>query len=88
MNAQAVTEVAISAPPVVLHWLLMPHLPAFYRQHPRIRLVLQGSAQLSNLHDRQADIALRLVRPQTNDLLVRRLRTLQFGFYADARYLR
>lgn len=87
-QAQAVTEVAVSAPPVVLRWLLMPHLPSFYARHPHIRLALQSSAQLSSLHDRQADIALRLLFPKANDLAVRRLRTLHFGFYADARYLR
>ena len=84
---EAVTEVAISMPPVVLRWLLSPHLSAFYAQHPSIRLLLQSSAQLSNLHERQADIALRLLRPEANDLVVRRLRPLRFGFYADASYL-
>ena len=76
---EAVTEVAISMPPVVLRWLLSPHLSAFYAQHPSIRLLLQSSAQLSNLHERQADIALRLLRPEANDLVVRRLRPLRFG---------
>ncbi|RRD58480.1 LysR family transcriptional regulator [Comamonadaceae bacterium OH2545_COT-014] len=84
----AVAEVAVSAPPVALRWRLLPQLPAFYARHPRIRLRLQGSAQLSNLHERQADIALRLVRPEAGDLAVRRLGSLHFGFYASAAYLR
>ena len=85
---QAVTEVALTAPPVVLQALLLPKLADFYARHPRIRLQLQSSAQLSNLHQRQADIALRLLRPQAPDLVVRRLRSLRFGFYADSGYLR
>jgi hypothetical protein len=54
----------------------------------RIRLVLQGSADLSDLHGRQADIALRLVRPSQNDLVVQRLRSIRFGFFAHPGYLK
>ena len=87
-EAQAVAEVAISAPPVVLQTLLPAHLPAFYAEYDSIRLILQSNVQLSNLHERQADIALRLVRPEAHDLVVRRLRDLSFGFYAHPAYLR
>ncbi len=48
----------------------------------------ESSAEVRNLHQRQADIALRLLRPQAPDLVVRRLRSLRFGFYADSGYLR
>lgn len=85
---QAVAEVALTAPPVVLQALLLPHLPLLYARVPRVRLLLQSSAEVRNLHQRQADIALRLLRPQAPDLVVRRLRSLRFGFYADSGYLR
>ncbi|WP_040660507.1 LysR family transcriptional regulator, partial [Neisseria shayeganii] len=70
---QAVREVTVTAPPVVLHALL---LPPFYAQTPAVRLRLQSSIEVSDLHLRQADIALRLVRPEAADLAVRRLRSL------------
>lgn len=76
-------RVVVSAPPLVLRDLLSARqLAGFAAQHPHIRLVLQAEARLTDLHARQADIALRLVRPVQNDLVIRRLRSVRFGFYA------
>ena len=47
-EAQAVAEVVVSAPPVVLQTLLPAHLPAFYAEYDSIRLILQSNVQLSN----------------------------------------
>lgn len=80
-------EVAVSVPPLAAKSLLMPHFAGFARRHPNIRLVLQSDAHISNLHARQADIALRLVRPVQNDLVTRRLRPVRYRFYARERYL-
>ena len=82
-------QVVVSAPPLVLRELLPARqLAAFTTQQPHIRLVLQADARISDLHTRQADIALRLVRPVQNDLVVRHLRDVRFGFYASPTYLR
>ena len=59
-------SVTVSAPPFVVRLLLMPHLTDFYRKHADIRLHLLAEAALADLHGRQADIALRLVRPTQN----------------------
>lgn len=85
---QAITKVTVTAPPVVLRWLLLPRLARFYATQPGIALRLQSSTELHDLHQRQADIALRLQRPEAPDLVVRRLRQLHFGFYAATEYLR
>ena len=85
---EEMAEVVISAPPLVAKGLLMPHFAAFTRRHANIRLVLQSDAQISNLHARQADIALRIVRPTQNDLVARRLRPIRYRFYARAHYLK
>ena len=82
----AMTEVVLTAPPAVIQSLILPHLGDFHARQPRIRLVLDSSIGFSNLHQRQADIALRLSRPEQNDLAVRALRTVHFGFYAHADY--
>lgn len=86
-QGEAAAEVVVTAPPAVICGLLPLHLPAFYTAHPHIRLVLQSSTQLFDLHRRQADIALRFSYPARNDLAVRRLRTIRFGFYACRSYL-
>ncbi|MDO5104194.1 MAG: LysR family transcriptional regulator [Lautropia sp.] len=82
-------RVVVSAPPLVLRDLLTARrLTTFSKQHPHIRLVIQAEARLSDLHARQADIALRLVRPEQKDLVIRRLRSVRFGFYALPQYLK
>lgn len=82
-------RVVVTAPPVILRDLLSTRkLTAFARKFPHIRLVLHGDARISDLHARQADIALRLVRPEQNDLVIRRLCIVRFALYACAPYLR
>ncbi len=84
---EEVVEVVMTAPPAVIQELIPPHLAAFHASHPRIRLILDSSVGFSNLHQRQADIALRMSRPAQNDLVARALRPVHFGFYACASYL-
>lgn len=79
--------VSISAPPLVIQQLVLPHLADFYRRHQQIRLHLQSEAALADLHQRQADIALRLVRPTQNDLAVRRLLDFGYRIYGHRDYL-
>lgn len=87
-QAAARHSVAVSAPPFVARLLLMPHLAGFYRRHADIRLIIQSHAALADLHERQADIALRLVRPVQNDLAVRRLMPFSYGIYGHTGYLK
>ncbi|MDO4641254.1 MAG: LysR family transcriptional regulator [Neisseria sp.] len=86
-RVEAVSEVVVTAPPTVMIYSLIPKLPEFYARHSHIRLILQGIPALVNLHERQADIALRSVKPQENDLTFRRLRHFYFAFYASKNYL-
>ena len=81
-------SVTVSAPSFVVRFLLMPHLADFCRTHRHIRLILQSEAAVADLHGRQADIALRLVRPVQNDLAVRRLTGFSFRLYAGGAYLK
>ena len=80
-------SVVISAPPFVARLLLMPHITDFYRKHNDIRLIIQSDAALADLHGRQADIALRLVRPTQNDLAVRRIAHFSYRIYGHEGYL-
>ena len=81
-------SVVISAPPFVARLLLMPHIADFYRKHNDIRLIIQSDAALADLHGRQADIALRLVRPTQNDLAVRRIAHFSYRIYGHEGYLK
>ena len=66
----------------------MPHIAYFYRKNNDIYLIIQSEAALADLHGRQADIALRLVRPTQNDLAVRRIAHFSYRIYGHEGYLK
>tara|TARA_R110002073_G_scaffold35973_20_gene105046 strand:- start:1104 stop:1997 length:894 start_codon:yes stop_codon:yes gene_type:complete len=68
--------------------LLLPGLLApFILDHPEIEVELDVSNQVSNLLQRDADIAIRLFRPEQNDLIARKIVDLPLGLFAQDAYL-
>jgi DNA-binding transcriptional LysR family regulator len=80
--------VRVSASQVTANFLLPPVLAALRRAEPAIQIELVVSNQLSNLLQREADIALRMVRPQQTGLVARKLREFAIGAYASKAYLK
>ncbi|SFU85793.1 LysR family transcriptional regulator [Pseudoduganella namucuonensis] len=58
-----------------------------HERHPDIRIVLSASTQLSSLTRREADIAIRTVRPTSPELISRHLTRRTLGLYASRAYL-
>lgn len=56
-------------------------------RHPHITLEIQLDNSLADLMKRDSDIAIRLARPVTRDLVARRVGLMRFGLYASAGYL-
>ncbi|MBS9778410.1 MAG: LysR family transcriptional regulator [Gammaproteobacteria bacterium] len=79
--------VTISAPPALANELLIKNVAQFQTQYPDIYLQIKGEAKHSNLYHRESDIALRLYRPHENELVMRTLASINFAFYAHAKYL-
>ncbi|WP_386079195.1 LysR family transcriptional regulator [Vreelandella sp. F11] len=67
--------------------LILPALPRFHAQYPGIRLELVTDITTVNLHRRDADLALRMVKPERGNVTLRRLGTLGFGLYASHGYV-
>lgn len=80
-------EVSISAPPVLTLHLIAPNLSRLHRAYPRLRLLLQTETRKASLHQREADVALRLSRPSESSIVVRKLGDIPFGLYASPAYL-
>lgn len=80
-------EVAISTPPVIASHLVAPRLAEFHREHPAIQLQLLGESHAASLTRREADIVLRLSRPEDNTLVVRRAGAVTYRAYATPAYL-
>ncbi|WP_084205263.1 LysR substrate-binding domain-containing protein, partial [Aeromonas bivalvium] len=67
--------------------LIIPSLPTLFAQHPELRVELVTGVQTVNLHRRDADLAVRMVKPDAGNLTIKRLGTLGFGLYGARTYV-
>lgn len=80
-------EVTISATEGTGTEWLTPVLLDFHREYPEIMINVQIESRSADLIHREADIALRLSKPEQPELIARRLVTVGFGLYASPAYL-
>jgi len=67
--------------------VLAPCFAALQGLHPGILVELMPNPHVISLSMREADIAVRLVRSEQHDLVVRRIGQIAFGLYASPAYL-
>jgi DNA-binding transcriptional LysR family regulator len=79
--------VRISCSQVMAAFLMPKLIIEFRKLHPNIQIELVSTNQVSNLLNREADIALRFIRPAQTSLIARKLCHLSFGAYATPAYL-
>jgi len=87
LGARPEGAVRLSAPEGFGLAVLAPRLEAFRREHPGIDLVLVAEARVVDLSRREADLALRFVRPTQRELVIRRLGSYASSLCASAGYL-
>ena len=80
-------HVRITTSQVAATWLLPRVLVQLQRAYPEIEIELVASNQLSDLLRREADIAVRMVRPTQGSLVARKLGELEIVAAAHSRYL-
>lgn len=80
-------QVRISAPPMLASHFLAPRLLGLRERHPDIQVDLCGDTRFVDLHRREADLALRMVKPVERSLVARRLGAIGHGLYAARDYL-
>jgi DNA-binding transcriptional LysR family regulator len=79
--------VRVTASEMVSAYVLPALLRRLRDQHPEIQIELVASNEVENLLEREADIALRMVRPKQSALVARRLADQPLGFYAHRDYV-
>jgi len=79
--------VTVTASDSVALPVLIPALPMLREKHPGIRIDLISSNQVLSLARREADVAVRTVRPEEGDLLTRKIGTMRYGLFASPDYL-
>jgi DNA-binding transcriptional LysR family regulator len=80
--------VRVSVPEGIGLSVIAPRLPGFLREHPGLEVELLAEAPVVDLARREADIALRVVRPKQRELLVRKLISVPFSPCASPAYLK
>lgn len=84
---EAAGVVRLAAADVVGVEVLPSILSNFRYQHPNVVIELTVSNQMADLLRRDADIAVRMVRPKQKALLAKRVGKIVLGFHAHRRYL-
>jgi DNA-binding transcriptional LysR family regulator len=79
--------VRISAPPVFASSFLVPRLAALRASHPGIILELAGENRAVSLSRREADIAIRMSRPEPASTIARQVGRIVYGLYGARDYL-
>lgn len=79
--------VRITASQIVSHHILPPIIAQLRREHPMIAVELVATDSTENLLFREADIAVRMYRPQQLEIVTRHLGDIQIGVCAARSYL-
>lgn len=79
--------VRLSASEVIGVEVLPPILAALRSEHPDLIVELVLSNQVDDLLRREADIAVRMLRPAQEALVAKRLGSIEVGLYAHERYV-
>ena len=80
--------VRVNATPSLAQGFLMAHLAGFAARHPGLDIEITSDMRAISLERREADIALRLGRPEDGDVIARRLLAVGYGFYATPAWCR
>lgn len=86
-DAQPRGTVRFTAPAFIAERFVIPYLPELKQRYPELELQLVGSNRLLNIAQREADLALRNVRPNQQSLTLRKVLSLAGCVYASQPYL-
>jgi DNA-binding transcriptional LysR family regulator len=87
VDRQAKGTVRVTVPAWFAQYLIIPELAEFRRTHPGLDVHLITTDEVLDLGRREADIALRNVRPTQQSLIVRKGGLLDFAMYASREYI-
>lgn len=80
-------KVRLATAETLANHILIPAIPKLTSQHPDLTLEIVTDVQTVNLHRRDADLAIRMVKPERGNVTIRRLGTLGFGLYGSEAYV-
>ena len=87
-SATTTGTVRIACSLFVAHYVLPPIIADIRQEHPTIQLVVTPSDVSENLLFREADIAIRMYRPEQLELVARHITDIEMGTFAAHSYLK
>ena len=79
--------VRLTTTEALAHQLVVPAISALRHAHPELQIDLTVGVRLLDIARRDADVAIRLARPATPELVCRKLGEVGSSLYASQRYL-
>ncbi len=79
--------VRLTASEIISNEVLPPILAPFCLRHPEVIIELVSSNRIENLLRHDSDIAVRMVRPDQDAVIARRIGIIEIGFYAHKSYV-
>jgi DNA-binding transcriptional LysR family regulator len=79
--------IRLTAPDTLLQHLLLPMLAEFQQMHPQLQLEIVSNNHFLNLTQREADVAVRGSNAPPENLVGRRVGTIQTALYGSRAYL-
>ncbi len=87
-DLRATGKVRLATVDDIAELIIVPRLAGFHRRFPGISLELVAQQGLTNLTRREADVALRTVRPDHGDYVIRQAGWWSLGLYAAKGYVK
>ncbi len=73
--------VRLAMPGALANHFIIPRMAGFCEKYPELEVQFLTGPEVLNLSRREADLAIRLVRPQQSELVVRKVGSLELAFY-------
>lgn len=80
-------KISIGMPKRIATQVLIPHLSAFYQRYPKVKVLVNGSDDFSNLIEQQLDCVVRVGQVQDEYLLIRPITQTEIWTVAAPQYL-
>lgn len=87
IEADVIGHVRLATAENIANPIIVPALAPLLERHPNLTLEVLTDVATVNLHRRDADLAVRMVRPTQGNVSVRRIGTVGFGLYGSAAYM-
>ncbi|WP_171126057.1 MULTISPECIES: LysR family transcriptional regulator [unclassified Ruegeria] len=79
--------VRVSATEAITNAWLIEQLPGFMETYPEISVEMVTDNRLTDLLNRNSDVAIRLLRPTQKELIAKKVGVLKVGYYASVTYV-